>query len=244
MPAIARLHRHVRETCLPYLPDLHTPAEDLAFFQGHVFASCTIWLAEAEGRPTGFAAFRPGWLDHLYVDPAWHGRGVGQALLSVAKEAQSELNLWTFQRNVQAAPVLRAAGLRARRPGRRLRQRGAGAGCALPVDGRSITLKRPHPDVCAYIGSGPLRSAMHIDALARRRIAMSTYRLDKLLRSALDRRGRREPASGLPRPDLPAQSDRGRLRGRRSFPSIRTMSRSREGPAFPRCPSFRRCPIS
>ena len=69
MPAIARLHRHVRETCLPYLPDLHTPAEDLAFFQGHVFGSCTIWLAEAEGRPIGFAAFRPGWLDHLYVDP-------------------------------------------------------------------------------------------------------------------------------------------------------------------------------
>jgi GNAT superfamily N-acetyltransferase len=102
MPAIARLHRHARETCLPYLPDLHTPAEDLAFFQGHVLGSCTIWLAEAEERPVGFAAVRPGWLDHLYVDPAWHGRGVGQALLSVAKEGQSELNLLTFQRNVQA----------------------------------------------------------------------------------------------------------------------------------------------
>ena len=102
MPAIARLHRHVRVACLPYLPDLHTPAEDLAFFHCHVFVSCTIWLAEAEGQPVGFAAFRPGWLDHLYVDPAWHGRSVGQALLSVAKEAQSELNLWAFQRNVQA----------------------------------------------------------------------------------------------------------------------------------------------
>jgi len=102
MPSVARLHRHVREICLPYLPDLHTPEEDLAFFQRHVFASCTIWLGEAEGQTIGFAASRSGWLDHLYVDPAWHGRGVGQRLLTAGKEAQSELDLWTFQRNAQA----------------------------------------------------------------------------------------------------------------------------------------------
>jgi len=102
MPALARLHRHVRETCLPYLPDLHTPEEDLAFFQGHVFAACTIWLAEAEGRPVGFAAFRPDWLDHLYVDPAWHGRGVGRSLLAAALKEHPDLNLWTFQRNEKA----------------------------------------------------------------------------------------------------------------------------------------------
>ena len=136
MEAIARLHRHVRKTCLPYLPDLHTPEEDLAFFQGaRLSASCTIWLAEAEGpadRLRGFS--KQDWLDHLYVDPAWHGRGVGQALLSaVAKEAQSELNLWTFQAERAGAPLLRAAGLRARRPGRRLRQRGAGR--RMPITG-------------------------------------------------------------------------------------------------------------
>ena len=31
MPAVARLHRAVREACLPYLPDLHTPEEDRDF---------------------------------------------------------------------------------------------------------------------------------------------------------------------------------------------------------------------
>ncbi len=102
MQPVARLHRHVRKTCLPYLPDLHTPAQDLAFFQEHVFPSSTVWLAKSGADPIGFVAIRPGWLDHLYVDPAWHGRGVGQALLRVAKEAAAELNLWTFQQNMQA----------------------------------------------------------------------------------------------------------------------------------------------
>jgi GNAT superfamily N-acetyltransferase len=102
MQPVARLHRHVRETCLPYLPNLHTPAEDLAFFQEQVFPNSTIWLAKAGPQLIGFAAARQDWLDHLYVDPAWHGRRVGQALLLVAQEGAPELNLWTFQQNMQA----------------------------------------------------------------------------------------------------------------------------------------------
>ena len=101
IPAIADVFRKAREVALSYLPDLHTPEDDRAFFGGKVMEACTIWVADA-GGVIAFCAYRPGWLDHLYVDPAWHGRGVGQALLSVAKEGQSELNLWTFQRNVQA----------------------------------------------------------------------------------------------------------------------------------------------
>ncbi len=102
MQPVARLHRHVRKTCLPYLPELHTPAEDLAFFQEHVFPNSTIWLAKAGAQLIGFAAVRQDWLDHLYVDPAWHRRGVGWALLQAAREGNPELNLWTFQQNMQA----------------------------------------------------------------------------------------------------------------------------------------------
>ncbi len=102
MRAVARLHRHVREVCLPYLPDLHTPEEDLAFFQDHVFPNSTIRLAEDGARLIGFSAMRPTWLVHLYVDPAWHGRGVGQALLTAAREDVAELSLWVFQSNTQA----------------------------------------------------------------------------------------------------------------------------------------------
>ena len=112
MPAVARLNRHVRKICLPYLPDLHTPDEDLAFFQEHVFPASEVWIAEAEGQPIGFAAAKLDWLDHLYVDPAWHGQGVGQALLSAASEGRPELNLWTFQDNAQARRFYERHGFR------------------------------------------------------------------------------------------------------------------------------------
>jgi hypothetical protein len=61
---VARIFREIRLACLPYLPDLHSPAQDLAFFRDHVFAECDIWLAEAASL-AGFCAFRVGWVDHL-----------------------------------------------------------------------------------------------------------------------------------------------------------------------------------
>jgi putative acetyltransferase len=112
MEAVARLHRHVRRTCLPYLPDLHTPQQDLAFFEEQVFPSSTIWLAEDAGRLIGFAVSKQDWLDHLYVDPTWHGRGVGKALLSAVREDAQELNLWTFQANGQARRFYESHGFR------------------------------------------------------------------------------------------------------------------------------------
>ncbi|MCC2651206.1 MAG: hypothetical protein K0Q60_1369 [Microvirga sp.] len=112
MEAVARLHRHVRKTCLPYLPELHTPQQDLMFFKEHVFPASTIWLAEDEDRLIGFAAWKEDWLDHLYVDPAWHGRGIGSALLTAVREGVDELNLWTFQANTQARRFYERHGFR------------------------------------------------------------------------------------------------------------------------------------
>ena len=47
-------------------------------------------------------AFREGWIDQLYVLPAYQGRGVGTDLLRVAQKSSARLQLWTFQRNVRA----------------------------------------------------------------------------------------------------------------------------------------------
>src|SRR6476619_8379943 len=76
--AVARLFRAVRQACLPYLPDLHTPDEDLGFFRGRVFAECEVWVAQA-GAIDGFIAFRSGWVEHLYVRPERQGQGLVQA---------------------------------------------------------------------------------------------------------------------------------------------------------------------
>jgi len=109
--AIARLNRAVRTECLPYLPDLHSPAEDLAFFRDHVLPTCSVWVAEA-GTIDGFCAFRPGWVDHLYVRPPCHGQGLGTALLAHAMAENAELRLWVFQRNTPALHFYHARGFR------------------------------------------------------------------------------------------------------------------------------------
>jgi putative acetyltransferase len=109
--AVARLFRVVRTACLPYLPDLHTPADELAFFRDRVFRDCTVWIA-GETVIDGFCAWRPGWVDHLYIRPECHGQGLGAALLSQAMAAWSPLRLWVFQRNAQALRFYAARGFR------------------------------------------------------------------------------------------------------------------------------------
>ncbi len=112
MGAVARLHRHVRQVCMPYLPDLHSPEEDLTFFREQVFPRSHVWLGESEGEPAGFAAVRDGWLDHLYVAPSWHGQGLGSRLLDTAKEGRSRLDLWVFQKNERARRFYERHGFR------------------------------------------------------------------------------------------------------------------------------------
>jgi putative acetyltransferase len=110
-PAIAELFRRVRAAKLPYLPVLHTPAEDVAFFGGHVMETCTVLVAEAGGI-VGFIAYREGWIDHLYVDAAFHGKGIGSALLRKAQESEPALSLWAFQRNGEARRFYERKGFR------------------------------------------------------------------------------------------------------------------------------------
>ncbi|HSS81385.1 MAG TPA: GNAT family N-acetyltransferase [Gaiellaceae bacterium] len=52
-----------------------------------------LYVAEVDGRPVGWAALIPrgevGWLEDLWVEPAWIGRGLGRALFEhVATEAR------------------------------------------------------------------------------------------------------------------------------------------------------------
>jgi GNAT superfamily N-acetyltransferase len=42
------------------------------------------------------------WLEHLYVDPARTGRGLGSRLVDLAKQRRAALDLWTFQANLGA----------------------------------------------------------------------------------------------------------------------------------------------
>jgi putative acetyltransferase len=109
--AVACLFRLMRTACLSYLPDLHSPADEQAFFRDRVFRDCTVWVG-GEAAIDGFCAWRLGWVDHLYIHPDCHGQGLGTALLARGMAAYSPLRLWVFQRNTPALRFYAARGFR------------------------------------------------------------------------------------------------------------------------------------
>jgi len=112
MPAVARIHRLAFFAAMPHMPVLHTPEETLAFHSTAVFPFAEIWLTEQTGVTTGFIAFRPGWINHLYVHPDHQGRGHGSALLALAQASAPSLRLWTFQCNLGARRFYERHGFR------------------------------------------------------------------------------------------------------------------------------------
>jgi putative acetyltransferase len=109
--AVARLHRAVRTACLPYLPQIHTPEEDLRFFRQRVFPTCSVWVGSG-ARLARYCAFRGGWVEHLYVDPTAQGQGLGSALLNQVMVGHSHLRLRVFQKNTRAISFYTRRGFR------------------------------------------------------------------------------------------------------------------------------------
>jgi len=112
MEATARVHRSAFDNALPWLAGLHTPEEDRWFYRERVFTTCEVWGAFSAEALVGIVAFRPGWIDQLYVLPAAQRGGIGTALLRVAQDAHDSLSLWTFQRNTPARRFYEARGFR------------------------------------------------------------------------------------------------------------------------------------
>ena len=108
---IARLLRLALRTSLPFLPELHTPDEDIWFVRNVMFAQCEVWVAGSDDID-GFIAFREGWVDQLYVRPDCQHGGIGKALLGQAMKTHSPLRLWTFQKNAAAIRFYLAQGFR------------------------------------------------------------------------------------------------------------------------------------
>ena len=107
--AAAHQHRTAGALIPGFDPTLHTPEETCAFYRG-VFARGPIWGAFDGDVLVGHLALEPGWIEHLYVEPAHHGEGIGRMLVALAQREQDELQLYTYQANARARRLYETAG--------------------------------------------------------------------------------------------------------------------------------------
>ena len=98
----ANLHRVAGALIPGYDTALHSADEYYIFYRDEVMLKDELWGVFDGSRLQGFIALLPGWIDHLYVDPAIHRAGIGSSLVRLAQDKQSELRLYTFQSNVNA----------------------------------------------------------------------------------------------------------------------------------------------
>lgn len=98
---------------MTYLPKLHSDDDIRQHFGTVVLAKEEVWVRVEDGRVLGFAGLEGDTLEHLYVHPAAQARGVGTALLELAKrERPGGLRLWVFQQNEGARRLYERHGFR------------------------------------------------------------------------------------------------------------------------------------
>ena len=101
---------------------IHSDAEIEEWVAVEVIAHREVWAAvDTEDWALAVMVLDDGWIDQLYVDPAWTGMGLGSRLVELAKSRSPEgLQLWTFASKHRRAAVLPAPRVRGRRSDRRI----------------------------------------------------------------------------------------------------------------------------
>ena len=99
---------------LPTVTRAHDDDEVRGWIRERLVPTTECWVAVdgGDGTVVAMMALTPGWIDQLYVLPAYQGRGVGSALVRLAQESPDALELWTFQVNVPARAFYARHGFR------------------------------------------------------------------------------------------------------------------------------------
>ncbi|MBI4935659.1 MAG: GNAT family N-acetyltransferase [Actinobacteria bacterium] len=103
----AHVYLRSRAFGLPEVPFAFPPSDVKRWMADEVVGRTDMWVAEVDGVLAGLMVLgheRDGsWIEHLYLDPAWVGRGLGDRFIDIAKQRGPEgLQLWTFQSNDRA----------------------------------------------------------------------------------------------------------------------------------------------
>jgi GNAT superfamily N-acetyltransferase/chorismate mutase len=108
--AVADVHLASRaQAAMP--PGVH-PEDEVRDWLARGVREDEVWVAEAGDTVVGYARLTRTWLDDLYVTPSHAGRGVGAALLDLAKARRpGGFCLWVFEMNTPARRFYARHGL-------------------------------------------------------------------------------------------------------------------------------------
>jgi ribosomal protein S18 acetylase RimI-like enzyme len=108
--AIAELYERSFAT-LAFLPVLHTIEEHRLWF-AKVLERDELWVYEEDGAIVGFMMLGDEILEYIFLEPRVFRRGIGTALLDLAKQRRpGGFTLWTFQQNERARVFYERHGL-------------------------------------------------------------------------------------------------------------------------------------
>lgn len=101
---LAEIYLHSRKTELSYAPLAHSDDSVKEWIANSLIPSGGVTVAEENGGLKGFIAVSDdgtyGWIDHVYLEPAATGLGIGGKLIDRAKQTlRSPIRLYTFQQN-------------------------------------------------------------------------------------------------------------------------------------------------
>jgi len=88
----------VRRGTMP--PWVHPESDWPRWFATEVVPTREVWVAEADGSLVGLVVIDDAFVDQLYVAPGHQRRGIGSALLTLAKALRpAGFGLWVFEVN-------------------------------------------------------------------------------------------------------------------------------------------------
>jgi GNAT superfamily N-acetyltransferase len=92
---------------LPYARAVHSEAEDLDWARHSLIPSGGVTIATVDDNVIGVLAVSradsANWIDQMYIQPEYCGRGVGSQLMRAALSSLSRpIRLYTFQQNGRA----------------------------------------------------------------------------------------------------------------------------------------------
>ena len=113
-PGCARVYTRSKAFAMPEVPEPHTETEVARWMAEIAIPTMDVWVANLDGVIVGQVMLQPGWLHHLYIDPSWMGRGLGDQFMElVSTRQQRGLQLWAFQTNARARRFYERHGFKA-----------------------------------------------------------------------------------------------------------------------------------